>query len=137
MSRRSVLQDVERVLAHRLQVRPSLLLLGRGLREGRGLHAAEGVDRGGGGHLRAELVWRGWRCGHGRLFSPEMILVTRNNDQLVCHSLDLYDVLPLVLLGQLQVAIQLVGRVSREGNGETQEPHPGQSQTGQQVGGLS
>ena len=118
MSRRSVLQDVERVLAHRLQVRPSLLLLGRGLGEGRGLHAAEGVDRGGGGHLRAELVWRGWRCGHGRLFFPEMILVTRNNDQLVFHSLDLYYVLPLVLLGQLQIHVQLSTGVVMKGDGE-------------------
>ena len=43
---RSVLQHVKRVLADGLQVRSPLLLLGRGLGEGGGLQAGEGVDGG-------------------------------------------------------------------------------------------
>ena len=46
------------------------------------------------------------------------------------------DVPALVLLGELQVEVQLVALLAGGGNAEAQEPHPGQGQAGQQVGGL-
>ena len=47
------------------------------------------------------------------------------------------DVPALVLLGELQVEVQLISLLAGGRNTETQQPHPGQSQAGQQVGGLS
>ena len=47
------------------------------------------------------------------------------------------DVPALVLLGQLQVEVQLVPLLGGGGKAEPQQPHPGQRQAGQQEGGLS
>ena len=116
-----VLQEVDGVVADSLQVRSSLLLLGRGLGEGRWLNAGGGVDWGRWCDLGGELVRGGWGRSYRGLLLPGnnvesvSVISLRVRDLLV-----LDDVPALVLLGELQVEVQLVSLLAGRRNAEPQ-----------------
>ena len=65
-----------------------------------------------------------------------IVWTVRYKENISAHLLVLDDIPLLVLLGELEVGVELVGGVAGAGQQQPHQPRPGQRQAGQQVGRL-